>query len=566
MYDFLIFFREERVATGVLGKPILWIDALSINQRDSKEKAREVRCMSDIYSAADRVFVWLGQAAADIPNDVSLFLDDWRASAPQMELVTSRLMRNPYGLRAWCTQELVVNERVNVCIGTSLLSWTSFAQIALGSIISWWKEANRCVGHTESDLSDENWFPVRLLQSGSVIARFHFISELRKSISARKPPTLLTLLPATQHCDCKIPSDRIYSLWSVASDAVDLVPDINYLKTDEEVYRNFTQAWVKKYRSLDILAFAEYCACSKSSWIPNWSIRRRSWPLLAPSAVITDCEVGNVEDQSLYDASRGAPGSPFFVQDEEGLKFIAAGIVFDKITYVFDKWVGLGLPTLGRWETVSQSLVGDLEHYLESIDAECSVESANLDLFDALVAGKHCDGTERRETERLGVAHPSNEIMVLTLVGDKIEKAQKITDTGSPWTVHLLLVTAGRRLAITQSGHVGLVPRNTQVGDEVVTIFSRCMPLILGRIGTTTTREIIGECYFRRIMHGEAVQAGGGREACDREISCLLEEPKASQRRDDGPEILRVFPEHLCRDPPEEAGSCDLRPRYFLLD
>ncbi|EEU45261.1 uncharacterized protein NECHADRAFT_100683 [Fusarium vanettenii 77-13-4] len=42
------------------GRPI-WIDAMCINQTDSNEKALQVARMGEIYSAAEKVFIWLGR-------------------------------------------------------------------------------------------------------------------------------------------------------------------------------------------------------------------------------------------------------------------------------------------------------------------------------------------------------------------------------------------------------------------------------------------------------------------------------------------------------------------------
>jgi hypothetical protein len=41
---------------------LLWIDALSINQNDEKEKSYQVQQMGLIFSKAERVIIWLGQA------------------------------------------------------------------------------------------------------------------------------------------------------------------------------------------------------------------------------------------------------------------------------------------------------------------------------------------------------------------------------------------------------------------------------------------------------------------------------------------------------------------------
>jgi hypothetical protein len=40
---------------------VLWVDALCINQEDIKERNYQVRTMRDIYVAAEKVVVWLGE-------------------------------------------------------------------------------------------------------------------------------------------------------------------------------------------------------------------------------------------------------------------------------------------------------------------------------------------------------------------------------------------------------------------------------------------------------------------------------------------------------------------------
>lgn len=42
---------------------IIWVDAICINQKNVKEKEQQIQLMAKIYSQANRVLVWLGEAA-----------------------------------------------------------------------------------------------------------------------------------------------------------------------------------------------------------------------------------------------------------------------------------------------------------------------------------------------------------------------------------------------------------------------------------------------------------------------------------------------------------------------
>ena len=46
-------------------KRIIWVDAICINQENTEEKVQQIQLMAKIYGRANRVLVWLGEAADD---------------------------------------------------------------------------------------------------------------------------------------------------------------------------------------------------------------------------------------------------------------------------------------------------------------------------------------------------------------------------------------------------------------------------------------------------------------------------------------------------------------------
>lgn len=50
---------------------ILWVDAICINQADDTEKGHQVQSMARIYASANRVIVWLGEAASDTDGAIA---------------------------------------------------------------------------------------------------------------------------------------------------------------------------------------------------------------------------------------------------------------------------------------------------------------------------------------------------------------------------------------------------------------------------------------------------------------------------------------------------------------
>ena len=63
--------------------------------------------------------------------------------------------------------------------------------------------------------------------------------------------------------------------------------------------------------------------------------------------------------------------------------------------------------------------------------------------------------------------------------------------------------TLGRRLCLTTRGYIGLVPRNTKVGDDFIVMRGHVVPLILRSRGDKYV--LVGECYIHDIMGREAL-------------------------------------------------------------
>jgi hypothetical protein len=62
VYDMLMYFATHRLSRKF---GALWIDQICINQKDSKEKASQVRIMDQIYKKAFRTRIWLGFPGED---------------------------------------------------------------------------------------------------------------------------------------------------------------------------------------------------------------------------------------------------------------------------------------------------------------------------------------------------------------------------------------------------------------------------------------------------------------------------------------------------------------------
>ena len=86
---------------------IIWVDALCINQADKKEKEYQIQSMTKIYGQANRVIVWLGEAA----DDSDQALEDIRVAAEgeftnssnneKSQKAILKLLERPWFRRIW---------------------------------------------------------------------------------------------------------------------------------------------------------------------------------------------------------------------------------------------------------------------------------------------------------------------------------------------------------------------------------------------------------------------------------------------------------------------------------
>lgn len=115
----------------------LWIDAICINQDNNDEKNAQVSLMADVYSTAESVCVWLGEASPDSNlalNFISRIvnLDDFDRlvadrRTPQEWAALSSLMRRTWFSRRWVVQEIALAARATLYCGNAYVDWSDFA-------------------------------------------------------------------------------------------------------------------------------------------------------------------------------------------------------------------------------------------------------------------------------------------------------------------------------------------------------------------------------------------------------------------------------------------------------
>ncbi|KAH8763160.1 heterokaryon incompatibility protein-domain-containing protein [Diaporthe sp. PMI_573] len=231
----------------------LWIDAVYLNQADEKEKAQQIHKMGDIYRAAKKVHIWLGDDNVDDARRVFSLIrqvelrNEWSPSQDEVSLL-AKLFARAWFARLWVIQEAVL--------------------------------AHEAVLHCESDSLPLSWMLLALKKVQSSTAGLEVLGYGPKMLLS----SVAKYQEAPDRCKCSDPRDRIAALYGLAS-STDRQPDLRYNEGAAQVYWDCASYFINRdpvSAHMLILHLAEFGslraipqAGEPPSWVPDWSRSRR---------------------------------------------------------------------------------------------------------------------------------------------------------------------------------------------------------------------------------------------------------------------------------------------------
>ena len=233
----------------------IWIDALSINQNNVRERSQQVAVMASIYGRSTRVIIWLGESELLLNRPPFE-----RVASPYGRFDTIKASKWTFDQYSWFERRWVVREVLHhvrdarlVWLGEQEAFWPDFLQ------------AVRC------SMTDSKRLPAHL--------DHHVYTEYSSAETYLKPDTtqrrsLLENLHVWDATKCSDDRDRIYSLLSISADR-DLF-QVDYVSDTEEVYYEIAKQIIRDGQPrlvarLLASAIQRHVAHSSfPSWIPDW--------------------------------------------------------------------------------------------------------------------------------------------------------------------------------------------------------------------------------------------------------------------------------------------------------
>ncbi|KAK7967938.1 heterokaryon incompatibility protein-domain-containing protein [Apiospora aurea] len=274
-------------ALNALRKPddslLIWADAICINQNDKTEQSSQVQLMTQIYSRATSVIVWLGPEshdsnvafrvihalceAADDPSLVELWITSQTYEHKFAALVS--LFERSYWSRVWVVQEILNAKSVTVYCGDASVSWQRLQDLA--GVLMDHGDLLKLHFRPDQKISRKGQPYAHILISGGP-ASFDTLKKLA-GIGAQ---VLLEVLRICRTKHTSQPRDKVFGILGILPEDVRsyLVPDYN--ASLRQVYTDVVDFLLHRTRRLDVICEAIHFPLNSSaialpSWVPDWS-------------------------------------------------------------------------------------------------------------------------------------------------------------------------------------------------------------------------------------------------------------------------------------------------------
>lgn len=518
-------------------KLVIWADAICINQADPRERADQVRMMSDIYKNAEHVLVWLGPADADSGLGLDLIRDlgsayyDTKGARQSIESTyenysseqdrawtsINRLLRQEWWGRLWTVQEVAFGNQVSLICGAKSISWNAMYHTARV--------------FQDLDAISRSKFRTAIQHDVlTAVGGLHVAAKLRIWKTETLCNSREQLLYVASHCRAfaaKDPRDKLYACIGLAQPLPGL--EIEYLTSFDRVYKRFAIIHINHTKGLAVLREAGIGSSARDpvvslpSWVPDWRYRRHSTPL----------------DRSLYQASGESKTCASFSSGKLSVK----GILVDRVTTALphkvidqDEWLKLalhdqpvtyrplGIPQLQAYfRTILTDLnfytgtrldPKDINFYKPAIHFAATIRAFQINLL-AKYMSKFAEEVQmplhqsvlpymlQQDDPDVGKAYWEWEGEQQGSGLHRLEEPPIMA-----YTRHVSSLISRRCFIMTSAGYMGLAPGGTKDGDYVCILMGCDVPLVLREVEGRDEFVLVGESFVLGMMHGEIFKDG----------------------------------------------------------
>ncbi|KAK8030104.1 HET-domain-containing protein [Apiospora rasikravindrae] len=260
----------------------VWVDAICIDQGNISERGHQVQLMPTIYSRAQSVLIYVGEAAHGTDELLSAISsnDHTRFDSEDLKIFFERR----YFSRIWVLQEVALARKAEMICGAYIIPWTTFK----------WGIASKNM-------------KVPVLQFDHR--------------SYTDPHQLVDMMTFAAQCQCEDPRDKVYSLLGLFPFTAGRFMTPDYSLSVEEVYADMARYIASEFSWAFLLRLAsrqfENLPHGWPTWVPDWRDLTLTSPSMRP-------EPERVPDPSI-EVFGPQPGNPDLSID---LRLLAVPCIF----------------------------------------------------------------------------------------------------------------------------------------------------------------------------------------------------------------------------------------------
>jgi hypothetical protein len=256
---------------------------------------------------------------------------------------------------------------------------------------------------------------------------------------------------------------------------VKAMPRADYSLSFQEVLWTVAEYLLRRYQTLDLLAWAvrgptqneqSLAIESLPSWIPDWRLLRRSWPINSNLRVATGIRKTPLFDASLRSETAASPVFyPIFMVVL--MRLMVHSLHIDSVCKIFDSEIT---------HTSAENIVDNVVYHnggpgqSQYVTGERMAQACWMTLF---ADQWEFDDARLYEVQRISKNKDTTSLpfSIPPERGDLNTLHRAIRDRQTYWQ--------DRRFFRTQNGYLGLAPLGSQPGDIVAIIFGASTPFVL---------------------------------------------------------------------------------------
>jgi hypothetical protein len=557
-----------RSVRSLTARPLIWADAVCINQSDLIERANQVSMMHEIYSMSMQTLIWLGDAdnESNIAMDFAIHIRSVLARVEHLDmnsskggvrnnrlrgllrgelaftlqeaedtefrtlrLATRTLLRRPWFRRVWVLQEVSRSSSVVAILGSKACQWEDIRNLGVweNRITLWigdipWADSQQSLLATGATMMSD------MERADDLPEIWYFLARECKD---GRLPTIIELIFRRGQIQATDPRNQVFALFGIARECQGSFSHLDgfrpdYSKTLAQVYTDFTRAAIEATGSLDVL--------SAINTFQHWRQRRVDLPSWVPEF---DKHFNLRRSLSFlglqgYKTTRGLPLTMETSDDKDTL--MVYGALIDTIDLP-NELEDESLQVRRSARTQVRELIYDsahigIKHLWSWLRTQNCPSPAGQDLLEAFILTLICCRDDQRtRTIKFAVNEIPNLFAEFTAYWERIEPdfeslppqsklyqsrhmLKQLSSSGSAAAFgrRIMWTCDSRRLLVTKDGYMGLFPRHAAHRDRIAVLFGSNVPWVIRPFeaaagGQPQRHQLIGECYVHGRMDGSVV-------------------------------------------------------------